>query len=179
MDKETEGTDNKRRMLELIAGLDVAPKTEPKAKRSAPGPDGLTDKQRRFCEEIIAGQSLADAYRAAYDCSGMTDKSVREKASFERSKVNIESALLRMADKKEAQNRMKAASRSDQIWEALMPLALGHAADVSPSVQVAALGLASKLAGMQRDSIEIKQERNSSEIEQELAALVGSLKSRA
>lgn len=179
MTDEKSGTDNKRKMLELIAGLDVAPKTEPKAKRSAPGPDGLTDKQRRFCEEIIAGQSLADAYRAAYDTANMAEKTIRDKAAIERSKGGIEAALLRMAEKKEAQQRMKAASRSDQIWDALMPLALGHAADVSPSVQVAALGLASKLAGMQRDTVEIKQDRSASEIEQELAALVGNLKSRA
>jgi len=179
VDNEQDVNSNKRKMLELIAGLDVEPKTTPKAKRSAPGPDGLTDKQRRFCEEITEGASLADAYRAAYDTENMNDNTIREKASFERAKAHIEAALLKMAARKEAQNRMRAASRSDQIWEALMPLALGHAADVSPSVQVAALGLASKLAGMQRDSIEIKQERNSSEIEQELAALVGSLKARA
>ena len=179
MADDNTGTENKRKMLELIAGLDVAPKTEPKAKRSAPGPDGLTDKQRRFCEEIIAGQSLADAYRASYDCENMSEKTIREKASIERAKGNIEAALLKMAERKEALNRMKAASRSDQIWEALMPLALGHAQDVSPSVQVAALGLASKLAGMQRDTVEIKQDRSASEIEQELAALVGSLKARA
>jgi len=179
MTDETDGKDNKRKMLELIAGIDVEEKTAPKAKRSAPGPDGLTDKQRRFCEEIMNGCSLSDAYRAAYDTANMSDKTIREKASIERAKDNITAALYAMTQDREKKNRMKAASREEKIWAALMPLALGEDQDASPAVRVSALALASKLAGMQRDTVEIKNERSTSEIEDELTALLGALKSRA
>ena len=41
----------------------------------------LTPKQEKFVQEIIKGKSQADAYRSAYSCKKMADKTVWENAS--------------------------------------------------------------------------------------------------
>jgi phage terminase small subunit len=41
----------------------------------------LTPKQEVFVQNIIKGKSQADAYRAAYNCKRMTDKTIHEAAS--------------------------------------------------------------------------------------------------
>lgn len=53
----------------------------------------LTDKQQKFVEGLLAGKTGADAYRAAYDCSGMNSASVIANASRLRANVNIASWL--------------------------------------------------------------------------------------
>lgn len=41
----------------------------------------MTPKQRRFAQEIVAGANPSNAYRVAYESSGMTAKSVSSEAS--------------------------------------------------------------------------------------------------
>lgn len=41
----------------------------------------MTDKQMEFCRQVIAGSSLSDAYRHAYDADGMSPESVHVEAS--------------------------------------------------------------------------------------------------
>jgi hypothetical protein len=41
----------------------------------------LTDKQEKFVQGLLAGLKTVDAYRAAYDCSGMSSNSVWREAS--------------------------------------------------------------------------------------------------
>ena len=43
--------------------------------------DMLTPNQEAFAQNIIEGMTQADAYRSAYDCSKMSDKTIWEKAS--------------------------------------------------------------------------------------------------
>jgi len=40
----------------------------------------MTAKQERFCQEIVMGQTISNAYRAAYDIKKMSQKTVNEKA---------------------------------------------------------------------------------------------------
>ncbi len=42
----------------------------------------LTQKQEKFAQAVITENSLSDAYRAAYDCSGMSGKTINEEASI-------------------------------------------------------------------------------------------------
>ena len=46
---------------------------------------GLTNQQEAFAQAVIVEKTYSDAYRSAYDCSGMTDKTVHEEAS----KLNV------------------------------------------------------------------------------------------
>jgi phage terminase small subunit len=41
----------------------------------------MTPKQERFCQEIVAGKSQADAYRAAFDAKAMKDATIQQAAS--------------------------------------------------------------------------------------------------
>lgn len=41
----------------------------------------LTAKQEKFAQNIIQGMSQADAYRSAYSCKNMSDKTIWENAS--------------------------------------------------------------------------------------------------
>lgn len=41
----------------------------------------LTDKQEKFVQELIKGKSQREAYKAAYNCSRMKDKTIDETAS--------------------------------------------------------------------------------------------------
>jgi Pyruvate/2-oxoacid:ferredoxin oxidoreductase gamma subunit len=45
-------------------------------------PDGLTAKQTTFVEALLSGMNQADAYRAAYDCSKMSENALYREASL-------------------------------------------------------------------------------------------------
>jgi phage terminase small subunit len=53
----------------------------------------LTEKQEKFCLNIINGMSQADAYRDAYPGTNMTDKTVWEKASVLAKKDKVRSRI--------------------------------------------------------------------------------------
>ena len=44
-------------------------------------PQGLTNKQEEFCQNIISGMTQHDAYKNAYDVKKMSNKAVDEEAS--------------------------------------------------------------------------------------------------
>lgn len=46
-----------------------------------PKADTLTKKQEDFAVAVAKGDKASDAYRAAYDCANMADKTIHEKAS--------------------------------------------------------------------------------------------------
>jgi hypothetical protein len=56
---------------------------------AADGLPDLTEQQRKFVEGVLTGKTLIDAYRAAYDCSGMAPNSTWVAASRLRSHANI------------------------------------------------------------------------------------------
>lgn len=41
----------------------------------------LTNKQEAFAQAVITESTLSDAYRKAYDCGGMSDKTIHDEAS--------------------------------------------------------------------------------------------------
>jgi hypothetical protein len=53
----------------------------------------LTQKQERFCQEIVKGKSQSDAYRLAFKPKRMKDKSIHEKASQYMAEVKIRSRI--------------------------------------------------------------------------------------
>ena len=66
----------------------------------------LTAKQEQFAQGIAAGLNQSDAYRAAYDASGMKPSSVTEKASELAANVKVTS---RVAE-------LQAALADKQLW---------------------------------------------------------------
>ena len=55
--------------------------TEPEGQLDIEGLPELTAKQLAFVQGVIGGKNLSDAYRAAYDCSGMSKETISAEAS--------------------------------------------------------------------------------------------------
>jgi hypothetical protein len=64
--------------------LSLVPDTQgnvvPMAKGQGKGAEGLTEKQRAFCRNVAEGMTLADSYRAAYDCQNMAPATITNEA---------------------------------------------------------------------------------------------------
>ena len=77
----------------------------------------LTAKQELFCEEVVSGNTQADAYRTAYSAQDMLDKTIWVKASelMANGKVTGRIEELRLPVIKEAQLTLK--SHLDNLLE--------------------------------------------------------------
>ena len=101
----------------------------------------LTVKQEKFVNRYLECGNASEAYRYAYDCSKMTDKSVWESASSLLSDVKVASRV------KELQNVMQ--SKSDITKEgnlAILHSIMSNEAE-SPSVRIKAIEVANKMLG--------------------------------
>lgn len=162
-----------KRHLALVTGegeQDTAP-----PKRSAPDTDtGLTDKQSKFCDGVEAGLSLSDSYRAAYDTSGMSPKSVHEEACRLMSHPKITARLMEISREKEAQRRMLTASDAAaavETFRVMMTTAKTEA------VRVRAAELLAKAAGLFVEKVEIddKSDRTVADLEKSIAERIARL----
>lgn len=61
----------------------------------------LTVKQERFCIEVVKQPTYSAAYRIAYNASGMTDKTINEKASELMSRGKIKARVAELKKKLE------------------------------------------------------------------------------
>lgn len=77
----------------------------------------LTEKQETFCQKIIEGMSQADAYRAAYDTTKMTDKTVWEKASRLMADNKVKTRVKELRDKIAEESVMSAQRRLEWLTE--------------------------------------------------------------
>lgn len=68
----------------------------------------MTPKQERFCQEIVKGQSQADAYRVAYKPKRMSKKTVIEKASRLMRRGNMKARVIELTAPVIAQTRLTA-----------------------------------------------------------------------
>lgn len=143
-------------------------KAPTKGKRSAPDiQTGLTEKQSKFCDGIAAGLSLSDSYRAAYDTSNMTAKSVHELACRLMSDVKVASRLKAISEEKTQQLRMLASSDAAAAVEVFRRMMLSADTDAT---KVRAAELLAKASGVFTEKVEVtdKTDRSVSEIEQAL-----------
>lgn len=75
----------------------------------------LTPKQEKFVQGIIEGLSQADAYRAAYSCKRMTDKTVYETASKLMADPKIAARVQELRDKIASKSIMTAQQRLEWL----------------------------------------------------------------
>lgn len=138
------------------------------ASRSAADPEtGLTDKQTAFVEGITKGLSLSDSYRAAYDTSTMSPKSVHEEACRLMTHPKISSRLEEISREKEAQRRMLTASDAAAAIETFRQMMTSAKND---AVKVRAAELLAKAAGIFTDKVEIedKTDRSTADLERSI-----------
>ena len=114
----------------------------------------LTPKQEKFCKNIaIEGMSYSDAYRNAYDASGMSDKSINEKASRMKDEVKISSRLKELYDQIDSPKIMSAQARAERLT------GLAELSE-DPNVVMKAIDLLNKMTGeyVQKVEAEVKSE---------------------
>lgn len=159
-----------KRHLALVTGKDDGKETTGTTRqRSAPDPEtGLTDKQTKFCDGVDAGMSLSDAYRAAYDTSGMSQKTIHECACRLFADRKVAARMEQISREKEAQRRMLTASDAAAAVEVFRQM---MATAKTEAVRVRAAELLAKAAGIFTDKVEIedKTDRSTAEIEQAIA----------
>ena len=75
----------------------------------------LTAKQEKFVQNVIAGMSQADAYRAAYPNQKMSDKTVWETASKLMNNPKVITRLNELRDKLASESIMSAQERMEWL----------------------------------------------------------------
>lgn len=159
--------DDKPKLTVVSGGKD----NTSKSKRSGKTETGLTVKQEAFAQGLANGLSNADAYRAAYDASGMKANVVHNEACKLAARPSIADRVMAIVEEKRRKNSVfteKARERhSDRIWARIW----GMLDDpmTPPPVKASLLSLGAKAAGMLVDRVETKTETvDSNSIETEL-----------
>ena len=146
-------------MEDTIKGLQVIEggRNAPKGKKSGSKatPSGLTVKQEKFAGLLAEGLTNAEAYRRAYDASGMAPHTIHNESAKLAAHQGVTRRLNEILSEKRSRNSMLTEKQSDRVWRNVWRLAEGDG--VPPSVQQAALALAAKMAGMLTDKVEIEQ----------------------
>jgi len=134
---------------------------------------GLTEKQRKFAENVVAGNSLADAYRNAYDCSNMKPATIQRNAVALMADNRVATRVEVLAAERRRQSEAVTVSDRDKVATKLREWLDGEAATQS---QLRAAELLGKACGMFRDVVEDHRERPAAlvaaELERRMAALL-------
>ena len=101
----------------------------------------LTPKQEVFVQKIIEGCSQADAYRAAYSCKNMTDKSIWETASKLAADHKVRSRLEELREQITAKTIMTAQKRLEWLTEQI------SSNDVDINAKLKAIDIMNKMQG--------------------------------
>lgn len=101
----------------------------------------LTPKQEKFVQGIIDGMSQADAYRAAYNCSRMTDKTIWESASKLVNDTKVATRLSELRDRITSEKIMSAQKRSEWLTELIQ----NEDADINAKLK--AVDILNKMSG--------------------------------
>ena len=164
---------NKKPKLRVVQGNKRSKGTRKKSATSKN--TGLTDKQEAFAMAIFEGNNFSDAYRLAYDASGMSNASVNVEACKLVKNPNVTLTLNRLEEDRALNNRMQRLSRSDRVIQKLEDIALRDGE--ADGTQVRALELLGKSMGMwiERVETEDKTERDAESIKAELEARLNRL----
>lgn len=134
--------------------------------KGAPLYQGLTEKQEAFCRAVISGRNLSDAYRGAYDCQNMADKTIHECASRLFIDPKVSARIRVLSGQLEEKRRMLAASDAEFALETLRRMA--EKADTD-SARIRAAELLAKAAGVFTEQVEIDDKRDRTEADIEAA----------
>ena len=168
--------------MRLIAPMQEHTEELQGGKKSRSAPDvatGLTEKQERFAQEIMAGANYTAAYRAAFNASGMTDGAVWVEAHRLAASPKVTLRLDQLAEQKEAERRMQAACLTQFVIEGWKQLAQrkivhqdGTVEEIPPAVRTRNLELIAKHLGMFVERIETADvsDRSADEIEEAIRA---------
>lgn len=132
---------------------------------------GLTAKQEMFAQGLFNGLSNADAYRQAYDTSGMKAATVHNEACKTAALPHVAARVDQLIKEKRARNSMfedkQREKNSDRIWKRIWGML--DDPQTPPAVKANLLSLSAKAAGMLTEQVKIEQVgADSKDIEREL-----------
>jgi hypothetical protein len=134
---------------------------------------GLTAKQRKFCENVISGMNLAEAYRNSYDAENMKPASVQKRAAELMVDGKIKGCLQALAAVRRQQSEALTISDRDMLVSLLRKWSKGD--ESATSSQLRAAELLGKACGLYRDVVEDHRERPSTLVAAELEARLASM----
>lgn len=79
----------------------------------------LTPKQEVFARKVVEGMTQADAYRAAYSCKRMTDKTIWENASRLMADSKVKARVKELRDKINDEAIMSAQKRLEWLTKVI------------------------------------------------------------
>ena len=165
MDDDT--TENDTPRLTVIDGGASDDQAKPKAKGNAKRRK-LTAKQERFLSEMIKGATQADAYRAAYNATGMKPSAIYTEAGRSMAHPEVSRRLHAQQDSIERSAVSQALSRRRFVLERLEHEAIEATSD---STRVQALIALGKTPGVDlfTDRVEtVGEDRSAEEVRAEL-----------
>lgn len=134
---------------------------------------GLTPKQRKFAENVVAGMSLADAYRGSYDAGDMLPASVQRRAA----ELMVDGRVTACISALGAARRraVDAVTVNDREMLVRLLRAWAQGDDAATQSQLRAAELLGKACGLYRDVVEDHRERPASLVAAELEMRLGEL----
>ena len=128
----------------------------------------LTMKQEQFAAAIVEGKTHADAYRQAYDASGMKDGTVWSEAARLMRRPHVTARVEELRAKAEAVRQGLLISREEAILARLEHEALTAKTDAA---RIRALELLGRHVGLFAERIEVEQvERSAADLEAAIKA---------
>lgn len=132
--------------------------------------NGLTHKQEEFCLLVAQGKPLSEAYRLAYDASGMSAQAVWSEASKLMANPKVSGRVEALRKEIEAKSLHSAAQIRAHVRERLMLESMNATQD---GARIRALELLGKMdeVGMFRERVETEDKRDQSvaDIQKELS----------
>lgn len=121
----------------------------------------LTMKQEQFAAAIVEGKTHADAYRQAYDASGMKDGTVWSEAARLMRRPHVTARVEELKSEAEAVRQGLLLSREEAILARLEHEALTAKTDAA---RIRALELLGRHAGLFVERVEVEQVERSVEV---------------
>ena len=114
----------------------------------------LTAKQEEFAKAIVEGMNQADAYRSAYSCKNMSDKTIWEAASRLTADSKVSARIKELRDQIATTKIMSAQRRLEWLTEVILNQ------DISTSDKLKAADIMNKMQGeyVQKIAAEVQTE---------------------
>jgi len=164
--------DNKPKLVLVASEGESKGNREGKSKRSGNRTEsGLTAKQEIFAQGLFNGLSNSDAYRQAYDTSGMKAATVHNEACKTAALPHVAARVDQLIKEKQRKNSMfsdkQREKQSDKIWRKIWDMV--EDPQTPPAVKANLLSLSAKAAGMLTEQVKIENvSADSKDIEREL-----------
>lgn len=127
---------------------------------------GLTAKQQAFAERLAAGDSLSDAYRAAYDADGMKPATIKQRAYELSVRSDIRGTVEALVMRKRAMVVAVGVSERERVTALLRGMALDE--DRRDDIRLRAAELWGRAVGAFIDQGEVKRDRSVDAVADEL-----------